>query len=784
MKSMRNTRTVSALLIFCILISLMTGCTNPAAENKVAEGVYKPGTYSASAKGYGGDVTVTIEVDTNKILTVTAEGKNETDGIGSKAIEQLPKKIFEEQKVDVDGVSGATYTSNALLSAAKAALNEAMGIENTQGKMKPGTYTASGLGFRLFEEIEVSVTVDETSILAIEVSTDNGETKPILQSVIDKMVPRMVEGQSINVDAITGATASSNAVRTAVTEALTAAYVAGGSSPDSVDTFKKDPVKNTDKAETINTKVLVLGLGGSGITAAMRAAEKMYEADPTKVDVLAIDKAGKFGGTSSVTSEMFAVNAPKFQDEFNGGKDYVNKEQLRDAWLKYTEGDAKTEMVDLLLDNSGKVVDWLMYDHGFKFSTPKRGFTEADVYEVKYQYLPNDTGTKEYAKTYSYFEGIMNDYTELGGKFMLETEAYELIYDIQSKTVKGVKARSYDGKEYEIYADAIVLATGGFAGNGKMETKYFSNEYYPLKGEWKHYGMHQNDGKMIENAIGIGAGTYNIGMPPMVHVAGTPAFLTGYARNEIPGVIGRMTGRTATWTPGDIPLNMVIAKNSLAINREGKRFTSETGVGMLDPWKSGANYFSIWSNDQVQKIKENGFSIASEGPGTGYLGHQTAIPANIPLPETDEVLQSAIDAGFVYKADTIAELAKLISVDPAVLEKTVATYNSYCQSGQDLDFKKPAEFLAEIGEGPYYAVVGTPYCYSTCGGLNINENFNVLMTDGKTPINNLYAVGTDSMGVLFTEKKPYVTFGGAAQGWAFTSGYLAGEVIAERVLGK
>ncbi|PKM67808.1 MAG: FAD-binding dehydrogenase, partial [Firmicutes bacterium HGW-Firmicutes-18] len=90
----------------------------------------------------------------------------------------------------------------------------------------------------------------------------------------------------------------------------------------------------------------------------------------------------------------------------------------------------------------------------------------------------------------------------------------------------------------------------------------------------------------------------------------------------------------------------------------------------------------------------------------------------------------------------------------------------------------------EIGTGPYYAVVGTPYCYSTCGGLDINENFNVLMTDGKTPINNLYAVGTDSMGVLFSEKKPYVTFGGAAQGWAFTSGYLAGGIIAERILGN
>ena len=92
--------------------------------------------------------------------------------------------------------------------------------------------------------------------------------------------------------------------------------------------------------------------------------------------------------------------------------------------------------------------------------------------------------------------------------------------------------------------------------------------------------------------------------------------------------------------------------------------------------------------------------------------------------------------------------------------------------------------VSKKSSGPYYAVIGAPYCYSTCGALDINENFNVLKADGETPINGLYAVGTDSMGVLFTEKKPYVTFGGGAQGWAFTSGYLAGEIISEYVSEK
>lgn len=94
--------------------------------------------------------------------------------------------------------------------------------------MAPGTYTGYGQGFYAGEKVEVKVTVDETSILDIEVSRDNGETPPILQSVIDKMIPRMLEHQSVYVDVITGATASSVAVRQGVIEALTQAMEAAG----------------------------------------------------------------------------------------------------------------------------------------------------------------------------------------------------------------------------------------------------------------------------------------------------------------------------------------------------------------------------------------------------------------------------------------------------------------------------------------------------------------------------------------------------------------------------
>ena len=78
---------------------------------------------------------------------------------------------------------------------------------------------------------------------------------------------------------------------------------------------------------------------------------------------------------------------------------------------------------------------------------------------------------------------------------------------------------------------------------------------------------------------------------------------------------------------------------------------------------------------------------------------------------------------------------------------------------------------------------GAPWIYSTTGALDVDEQFRVLKADGE-PLEGLYAVGTDCLGIMFTEKKEYVTYGGADQGWAFTSGYLAGQKLAETILAE
>ena len=92
------------------------------------EGTLKDGEYTATGKGIGGDVPVTVTVKDGKISDVTVGDNSETQGIGSKAIEQLPALIVEANGVEgVDGVSGATITSKAIFSAVEDALAQATG---------------------------------------------------------------------------------------------------------------------------------------------------------------------------------------------------------------------------------------------------------------------------------------------------------------------------------------------------------------------------------------------------------------------------------------------------------------------------------------------------------------------------------------------------------------------------------------------------------------------------------------------------------------------------------
>jgi fumarate reductase flavoprotein subunit len=777
MKKHRILTVISALLM---TVFFAAACGNvPASRDSSGSG-----TGVAIAPGFGGDVTVTIRVSQGRITEVKAEGPGETPGIGGDALEKLPPAMVAANDVRVDALSGATATSRAILSAASRAYALASGgkLNLAAVKMTPGVYRNSVWAFSVDTRMDVAVTVDETKILDINIEK-NGETLPILQNAKDLLIPRILANQSIAVDAITGASGSSAGIRSGVILALEQALAAGGSDPSAIENFMTAPAKAGGAARVLDYDVLVIGMGGSGSAAAMSAVETQ-KAEGKPVSVLAIDKAGKYGGTSSVTSEMMAINPPRFMaahanevakiqlgvfarplpDTRRDKSVYVEREVLKRDWLAYTEGAAKENMLDIMLDNSGPTLDWLVYDHGFFFGLPQLGVEPSATYYVVFQYNGSFMDNKHLI--IAYFDKLYDDYLKLGGRYMLETEAYELVYDRSGSRVTGAKARGADGTEYLINAKSVVLATGGFAGNGDMTSRLLSEQYYPLKGVWNQVGMTQNDGKMIQSALDIGAGTYNIGMTPIVHIGGGRRLIHDFENTTV-----EVNGRELPYSLNDVPMVLAISPDVMSVNKLGERFTDESGLGFLEPWKGGPEFYSIWSRNRIDKAKIRGFDFVS----VGAFISQGGVPPNYPILNIDEVIESAKRHGVCYEADTLEDLAKQLGIDPAKLSATVQRYNGYCRTGTDTDFHKDARFLAPIDDtGPYYAFLGAPYCYSTTGGLDVDTSFRVLREDHATAIPGLYAAGTDCLGVLLTEKKAYVTYGGLAQGWAFTSGKLAG----------
>lgn len=125
MKKAQIKKSVSALAMAAIIaVSLFGyGCGAKSASTSSDAGV--SGDFTGTAKGFGGDVSVTLTLTDSVITGCTAEGKDETEGVGSQAIAKMPGEIAESGSIAVDGVSGATLTSTAIKEAAAAALTAA-----------------------------------------------------------------------------------------------------------------------------------------------------------------------------------------------------------------------------------------------------------------------------------------------------------------------------------------------------------------------------------------------------------------------------------------------------------------------------------------------------------------------------------------------------------------------------------------------------------------------------------------------------------------------------------
>lgn len=221
----------------------------------------KDGTYKGSANGYGGKVTVNVTVSKKTMTAIDiVSAPGETDSFFQRA-KGVIDEMLTAQSTDVYVVSGATYSSNGIIGAVKNALfgtesNNATAANagnaagsapsvskvSESGTWKDGTYTGSGKGFG--GTISVKVTVKDGKISAIDVTSASGETASYF-SKAKGIIPKMISGQTTNVDAASGATYSSNGIITAVRNALSKAETGKSSTKKKKKKNKKNKKKNS-----------------------------------------------------------------------------------------------------------------------------------------------------------------------------------------------------------------------------------------------------------------------------------------------------------------------------------------------------------------------------------------------------------------------------------------------------------------------------------------------------------------------------------------------------------
>ena len=223
----------------------------------------KDGTYKGSANGYGGKVTVNVTVSKKTMTAIdVVSAPGETDSFFQRA-KGVIDEMLTAQSTDVDVVSGATYSSNGIIGAVKNALfgtesNNATAVAanagnaggsapsvskvSESGTWKDGTYTGSGKGFG--GTISVKVTVKDGKISAIDVTSASGETASYF-SKAKGIIPKMISGQTTNVDVASGATYSSNGIITAVRNALSKAETGKSSTKKKKKKNKKNKKKNS-----------------------------------------------------------------------------------------------------------------------------------------------------------------------------------------------------------------------------------------------------------------------------------------------------------------------------------------------------------------------------------------------------------------------------------------------------------------------------------------------------------------------------------------------------------
>jgi len=572
----------------------------------------------------------------------------------------------------------------------------------------PGTYAGLSANGRN-GEVKVEVIFSANAIDKVTV-TEHEETAGLADPAIEGIPDAIVKHQSLGVDAVSGATITSNAILEAVADAVTQA---GGD----VETLKGVAVNKEQSTEVVEKDVnlVVVGGGAAGIAAAVSAACEGMD------NILLLEKSASIGGNAIRSGGFIEYIHPTDDIAIETNDGYTNTieemlaagpaDELEAAvWdslvadYEAYKASGSTKLFDcpaLLaieyyrLEGTPPVFNMGypdLVDEFDRWFTDEIGGSYTQLHGIVGYTWPRWTSPVGYERGTGYFHQFEKYIADKGLDITIltSTPATELITDAAG-AVTGVVAKAEDGTTYNINSkNGVMLCTGGFANNGEMMVQY--DTQWNMTADVKSDNCPGTTGDGILMAQHLGAaldGMENIMMFPQGDLVDT---------NDVSGV------------------GIFAGSSNLFINIHGQRFVDET-----------ASRFEI--SHAVFAQDEPVYYIVTDNLNSGLAE------------ESQEAIDRAVDHGALYVGETVADLAAALGVEPSVLEATVAQYNTACETYTDELFGRTtfADGSAVV-EGPFYATPCTPVAHITIGGIVTDDQGRVLKTDGAA-IPGLYAAG-------------------------------------------
>ena len=628
-----------------------------SASTSGAAGQYIPGTYEGTAEGISSTVKVTMTFSDSAVTDVVVDTSGETASFGAAAADELREQLMAAGSAEIDGVSGSTITSDAVMKAAKSCYAQAKG---------------------------------ETVVSSVQLPTG-----------------------------------------------------------DESDWLGKEPdIDEAAITETVDTDILIVGAGNGGMFAAAYAAANGLNFRVIEQNANVQDTRHWYGAVDSAAAK-------------EAGEPATDKAKLLSEISRYASGKCDQRVVKTWINESAAMHDFMRsiledkYGWVCDFTSGSEAAWPAENAEHNTDYLypvqEHNYMASESASGTPRNELLLQYIQELGYDVDFKTSLAKLEKNSDGR-ITGIIAQSTEDDHFIRYNanQGVLLACGGFPGN-----PYMMEQLDPLGTSVTTACSYSpaDKGYGIRAAVWAGA-NLDKEAAPMLFDRGivAPGVDAGYVDSDSAFGGKAFPGKIRQYNPGTQPF--------LKVNRNGERFANEScpynDIVYAAAHQPGRVYAQICDANILEDAKRFhtiGCSAQTRNGGEKYIQGK---------------MDEAIEAGALFKCDTLDELADKMGFTGAAKDTFLATverYNELYDKQNDEDFGKPAYRLSAIRTAPFYGCWLGASLLTTEQGIAINEKGQALDTNNQ-PMEGLYITG-DMSGSFFANNYPCL-MAGVAMGRTLT----------------